>query len=156
MNDEMQLFGGLCGPLIVLEPGTRFDASTDHIFIVSREGGNELTAARVLNGSAEPPTLHWRKGQRNRLRLIDINPNNPAVISLMGPAGLAQWRAVAKDGADLPAAQAVMQESRQLVWTGETYDFEYEAQEPGGLRLEVENGPAANLHWKIVQPIEIE
>jgi FtsP/CotA-like multicopper oxidase with cupredoxin domain len=156
MNDEVQLFGGLYGPLIVLEPGTRLDASTDHIFIFSREGGNELTAERLLNGSANPPTLHWRKGQPNRLRLIDISPNNPAVVSLIGQTGLVKWRAVAKDGADLPTAQAVMQDSRQLVWTGETFDFEYQAQEPSGLRLEVENGPAANLHWKIVQPIQIE
>jgi manganese oxidase len=156
MNDEVQLFGGLYGPLIVLEPGTRLDASTDHIFIFSREGGNELTAERLLNGSADPPTLHWRKGQPNRLRLINISPNNPAVISLIGPARLVRWRAVAKDGADLPPAQAVMQDSRQVVWVGETYDFEYETQELGSLRLELENTPTANARWKIVQRIEVQ
>jgi len=156
MNDEVQLFGGLYGPLIVLEPGLRLDASTDHIVIFSREDGNELTVQRLLNGSANPPTLHWRKGQPNRLRLIDISPNDPAVISLIGPTGFVKWRAVAKDGADLPTAQTVMQEARQVVWTGETYDFEYEGQEPGSLRLEVENTSTANTRWTIVQRIEVE
>jgi len=155
MNDEVQLFAGLYGPLIVLEPGARFDASTDHIFVLSRGGGNEITAVRLLNGSAEPSPLYIRKGQRHRLRFIGISPNNPAVVSLIGPAGLAKWRAVAKDGADLPTAQAVVLDSQQLVWTGETYDFEHDAQEPGSLRIEVESAPAANTRWKIVQPIEI-
>jgi FtsP/CotA-like multicopper oxidase with cupredoxin domain len=156
MNDEAQLFGGLYGPLVVLEPGARFDGSTDQIVLISRGGGNEFTAPHLLNGSAAPPMLHWRKGQRSRLRLIDINPNNPAVVSLLGPAGLVQWRAVAKDGADLPTGQAVVQSSQQLIWTGETYDFEYEAREPGSLRLEIENIATAAIPWKTVQPIEIE
>jgi FtsP/CotA-like multicopper oxidase with cupredoxin domain len=156
MNDEAQMFGGLYGPLIVLEPGARFDASTDRIFIVSRGGADELTSARLLNGDAQPPTLRWRKGQRNRLRLINITPNNPALVSLMGAAGLVQWRAVAKDGADLPGAQAVMKSSQQVMWTGETYDFEFEPGEPGGLRLQIENIPTAAIPWKIVQPIEVE
>jgi FtsP/CotA-like multicopper oxidase with cupredoxin domain len=156
MDDEAQMFGGLYGPLIVLEPGARFDASADKIFIVSRGGRDELTSARLLNGNPQPPTLHWPKGQRIRLRLINITPNNPALVSLIGPAGLAQWRAVAKDGADLPPAQAVMQSSQQVTWTGETYDFEFEPQERGSLRLQIENIPIAAIPWKIVQPIEIE
>ncbi len=156
MNDEAQMFGGLYGPLIVLEPGTRFDPLTDKIFMLSREGGDEATASRLLNGSANPPTLKWRKGQRNRLRLINITPNNPAVVSLKSPAGLVQWRAIAKDGADVTAAQAVMQSSQTWLWTGETYDFEFEPQEAGSLSLEFENNPSAALAWKVVQTIEIE
>jgi FtsP/CotA-like multicopper oxidase with cupredoxin domain len=155
LDDEVQLFGGLCGPLIVIEPRTRFDVLTDHIFIVSRQGENETTAARVLNGDADPPTLHWPKG-RHRLRFIDINPNNPAVISLMGPAGPLKWRAIAKDGADLPETQATTQEARQLMYPGETYDFEYETPQATDLYVELENSPVANLHWKIVQRIEVQ
>jgi FtsP/CotA-like multicopper oxidase with cupredoxin domain len=156
MNDEVQLFGGLYGALIVLEPGARFDASTDKIFILSREGGNELTASRLVNGNANPPALKWPKGQHNRLRLINITPNNPALVSLKGSAGLVQWRVVAKDGANLPTAQAMMQSAQLWLWNGETYDFEYEPQEAGNLRLEFENNPSAALTWKVVQPIEVE
>jgi FtsP/CotA-like multicopper oxidase with cupredoxin domain len=157
MDDERQLFGGLYGPLIVLEPGAQFDAATDKIFVLSRDGIDELTAGRMVNGNAAPSALRWRKGQRNRLRLINIMPNNPALVSLTGPTGVVQqWRALAKDGADLPIAQAVAQASRQEVWTGETYDFEYEPQDAGRLTLQIENLPIAALSWKISQPIEIE
>jgi manganese oxidase len=156
LNDEVQLGGGLYGPLIVLEPGAQFDTANDHIFIVSRGGADDLTAPRLLNGSADdPPTLYWHRGQRYRVRLIDITANNPALFSLKGSGGLIQWRAVAKDGADLPANQAVMQDSQQLLWSGETYDFEYEPQEPGSLRFEVGSVPTAARHWTIVQRIEV-
>ena len=44
---------------------------------------------------------------------------------------------MAKDGADLPPAQVLEQEARQVVSVGETYDFEYEPATKGDLRLEV-------------------
>jgi hypothetical protein len=47
------------------------------------------------------------------------------------------WRAVAKDGADLPPAQAIEQAARQIIAVGETYDFEFEPKTKGDLRLEV-------------------
>jgi len=156
LNDEVQLGSGLYGALIVLEPGAQFDPANDHIFVVSRGGADEVTAPRLLNGRADdPPTLYWQRGQRNRLRLIDITANNPALFSLKGPGGLTQWRAVAKDGADLPANQAVMQDSQQILFSGETYDFEYESRESGSLRLEVGSNPTAARRWKIVQRIEV-
>ncbi len=155
LNDEFQMASGLYGPMIVLEPGTKFDPATDPIFLLSRDGPDERTAARLLNGSAEPAPLDWRTGQQYRLRLIDIAPNNGGVFSLMGPAGMVQWRAVAKDGADLPTASAVMQEAQQVLFPGETYDFQYSAEKPVSLRLEVESPPGAVVHWKVVQRIEV-
>jgi FtsP/CotA-like multicopper oxidase with cupredoxin domain len=156
LNDEAQLGEGLYGPLIVLEPRAQFNTANDHIFIVSRGGADDVKAPRLLNGSADdPPTLYWQKGQRHRLRLIDITANNPALFSLKGSGGLIQWRAVAKDGADLPAHQAVMQESQQQLWSGETYDFEYEPQETGSLQLEVGSRATAARPWRIVQRIEV-
>jgi len=157
LNDESELSGGLYGSLIVIDPKARFDPATDHVFIFSRGGPDESTALRLLNGSADPPTLYWKSGQRHRLRLIDISPNNPVLVSLSGPAGLVQWRAVAKDGADLPPAQAITQEASQMVWIGETYDFEYQSQEAGSLQLELKNRPnALTTSWKIVQRIEVQ
>jgi manganese oxidase len=156
MNDEAQLSSGLYGPLIVLEPGVHFDPQADQIFMLGRFGPDEFNCARLLNGSAAPPVLHWRKGQRYRLRLIDISPNTLGIFSLLGRAGLEHWRAVAKDGAALPSAQAVVQDSRQSIYVGETYDFEYEARESGSLQLEVVNGPGNPTSWKVVQPIEVQ
>ena len=153
MNDEAQLSGGLYGPLIVLEPGMKFDPATDVIFLASRGGLDGLKAPLLLNGSAEPATLHWRKGQRYRVRLINITTSNGAGFSLLGPAGLRQWRAVAKDGADLPSSQAVVKEARQSTLPGETYDFEYQPEHAGVLKLEV---ASPRLHMKMVQTIEVE
>jgi hypothetical protein len=47
------------------------------------------------------------------------------------------WRAVAKDGADLPPSQAKARPASQPISVGETYDFEYEPAAPVHLRLEV-------------------
>ena len=156
MDDEPQLAGGLYGALIVLEPGAQFHPATDHVFVLGRTGPDEFTGRRLLNGSANPLPSHWRKGERHRLRLINISPNNPAVFTLSEPAGVAQWRPLAKDGADLPQAQAAVKSAQQLVWVGETYDFEYEGKEPGMVRLEVENNAGALVKWKVAQEIHIE
>jgi manganese oxidase len=77
-------------------------------------------------------------------------------VSLSGPAGVVQWRALAKDGADLPPTQAVIQSARQVAWVGETFDFEYQSKEPMSLRLQIENVPGALVHWQVAQQIQIE
>jgi FtsP/CotA-like multicopper oxidase with cupredoxin domain len=96
LNDELQLCGGLYGPLIVLEPGAKFDPQTDQIFIISGWGGPrsedpKTPATVVLNGSGQPPTLHWRIGQRYRLRLINISSGNLGWLSLSGANGFVKW-----------------------------------------------------------------
>ena len=58
-------------------------------------------------------------------------------MSLRGEAGPVQWRAVAKDGADLPPVQATSRAASQQIAVGETYDFEYVPTAPAELRLEV-------------------
>jgi hypothetical protein len=73
-----------------------------------------------------------------RFRLINITPNNPTLeVSLRAGSSAVRWRAVAKDGAELPPAQAIEQEARQVVSIGETFDFEFEPATKGDLRLEV-------------------
>ena len=64
-------------------------------------------------------------------------PHNPTLqVSLLAGSSPVRWRAVAKDGADLPPAQALEQEVRQVVSVGETYDFEFEPPTKGDLRLD--------------------
>jgi hypothetical protein len=65
---------------------------------------------------------------------------------------LVQWRAIAKDGADLPPTQVVMRDASQFTFAGEIYDFEYQPQEPGILRVEVASGA---LQMKVMQQIEV-
>ena len=63
--------------------------------------------------------------------------NFTLTVSLRDESGTVQWRAVAKDGADLPPNQATQRAATQLIGVGETYDFEYEPDAPGDLRIDV-------------------
>ena len=101
-------------------------------------GTDDMKAPLLLNGSAQPEALRLKIGVKYRFRFINITPNNSALqVSLLAGSSPARWRAVAKDGADLPPAQAVEQEARQVISVGEAYDFEFEPTTRGDLRLEV-------------------
>jgi FtsP/CotA-like multicopper oxidase with cupredoxin domain len=157
LDDEVQLAGGLYGPLVVLEPGAKFDASSDEIFILSARGGRrsgdpKAPLCLLLNGAEKPARLHWRAGQQYRIRLINISSASLGLLSVTGPQGFVQWRARAKDGADLPASQAVMQDAHQVISPGETYDFEYRPRDAGSLTLEFET----IVLQKITQQIDVE
>jgi len=158
LDDEVQLSGGLYGPLIVVEPGTKFDGQSDKLFVISAWGGprsndpaSPVTA--LLNGDANPPVLHWKVGQRYRLRVINISANIIGVLSITGDKDLVQWRARAKDGADLPPSQAVAHDAKLLIGPGETYDFDYEPKQAGPLTVEF-LGTA--LPVRAAQRIEVE
>ena len=131
--DDDQLGGGLYGPLIVLEPGQRFDPTTDHIFIAGHDGPEFEGQPRepvVVNGKAAVPAgipvnFPLRAGVPNRLRLINITPGLPALTFVLTDGfTTVSWTPVSKDGTELPPAARVSREARQLVAVGETYDFE--------------------------------
>jgi hypothetical protein len=61
-------------------------------------------------------------------------------LTLLSDTTPIRWRALAKDGADLPAALATERPARQLVSVGETYDFEVTLKEARLLRLELLDG----------------
>jgi FtsP/CotA-like multicopper oxidase with cupredoxin domain len=153
-HDEAQLSGGMYGALIVLEPGQRYDPATDHIFIVGYDGPAVPDAQEpvVVNGRSAtvpatpaPNPLPLRPNVTNRLRLINITPNNVALtFALLEGFKPLTWRAVAKDGADLPPQQSTSREARQLVSVGETYDFEIQPTPGQRLWLELRRG---NGEW---------
>ena len=137
-HNFLQLAGGLYGPLIVLRPGQTLDPETDKTLMIGLGGTDDMKSPLLVNGSAQPEPLRMKVGLKYRLRLINITPNNAALqVSLLVGSSFARWRAVAKDGADLPAAQALEREARQVISVGETYDFEFVPAAPGDLRLEV-------------------
>lgn len=124
-----QLARGLYGPLIVVEPGEKFDPATDKLFVIGRAGPDDRFDQLVINGSAQPLSTRVVEGQRYRFRFINITPNDLFVTaSLFRNNELATWKAVAKDGAALPPKQAIEQASQQRVGVGETYDFEFTPQ----------------------------
>lgn len=143
-HDDLQLATGLYGALIVSEPDEPFDPEIDKIFIISKAGPT-FVAPVVLNGSAQPPVMRLRAGVKYRFRFINITPNNANVwISLRDKrtdGAIAAWRAIAKDGADLPAGQVVLQSAEQRIAVGETYDFEFQRDQPGEVILEVHVPP---------------
>jgi FtsP/CotA-like multicopper oxidase with cupredoxin domain len=137
-HDFRQLIGGLYGPLIVLPPGQKFDPETDKTITIGLGGGDDMKSPLLLNGSAQPAPLKLKAGVAYRLRLINMTPNGAALaVSLLAKGQPVHWRAIAKDGADLPPLQATVKEARQVFSVGETYDFEFQPTEKGDLRLEV-------------------
>ena len=153
--DDDQLGGGLYGPLIVLEPGQRFDPTTDHIFIAGHDGPEFEGQPRepvVVNGKAAVPAgtpvnFPLRAGVPNRLRLINITPGLPALTFVLTDGfNTVAWTPVGKDGAELPPAARVSREARQLVAVGETYDFEITPQADERLWLNLVRG---NGEWVV-------
>jgi manganese oxidase len=136
LNELGQISSGLYGAIIVVEPDHEFDAAKDHLLIVGQAGPEE-DGPGLVNGSYEPPPIEMRAGAVHRLRLINITNDWRVMFSLVSDAGFVQWRPVAKDGADLPPAQATLRPAHLLTGPGETADFEVSFPAPGIWRLEV-------------------
>jgi FtsP/CotA-like multicopper oxidase with cupredoxin domain len=137
-HDVAQLASGLYGPLIVVEPGQKFDPERDKTFIISRAGPDESESPLLLNGSPQPSPLVLKLGTEYRLRFINIGTNDSdATVSLLASAKPVVWQAVAKDGWTLPAGQATSRPAYQLITVGETYDFKFLPEHPGELTLQV-------------------
>jgi FtsP/CotA-like multicopper oxidase with cupredoxin domain len=144
-----QLTGGVYGPLLVLPADQKYDPATDKVFVLGRSGANEFHDPLVLNGSPQPGVMFLLMGRTYRLRFINITPNDSPVDLSMTYAGrpaplpvpdtapklregeVARWRALAKDGADLPETQAQLQNAHESLSVGETRDFQFDAQVPG-------------------------
>jgi hypothetical protein len=91
-------------------------------------------------------------GKTHRFRLVQIAPDWRVIVSLGDSAGVAAWRAVAKDGADLPTQQRTMRPARVLMGPGETADFTFSPQRPGLLTLTV----ATQLKgWRVDVPVVV-
>jgi FtsP/CotA-like multicopper oxidase with cupredoxin domain len=145
MDEAHQLQNGLFGPMIVMEPGERFDPAKEFIITLGNKqnDGNEMP---LINGRREweKPVRELRVGQTYRVRLINILATVPLEVSLRTATdtALLNWRAHAKDGADLPAAKRVEGPSLLTMGVGETYDFLFTPKRAGDLILHVKSaGP---------------
>jgi manganese oxidase len=139
IDDVKQMESGLYGPLVVLPPGQTFDSTTDHIVTISLHEYPD-TFDVLMNGSVHPEPIVLRAGVPNRLRIVVIPAAGSGELTLLSDTTPVRWRALAKDGADLPAALATERPARQLVSVGETYDFEVTLKEARQLRLELLDG----------------
>ena len=134
-NEAVQLPSGLYGTLIVLPDHAPHD-TTERVFLLGI-GGPLDDARPVVNGLASPPPIELRAGVAHRFRFINISPLESHTVQLMSGGTMQQWRAVAKDGADLPAQQATAQPGVVALHPGETYDFEVMRQGPESLTMKI-------------------
>ena len=134
LNDYRQLSTGLYGPLVIVEPGRRFDPATDKVFVLSQGGPDEERDPLLVNGSAAPPVQDWKQGVTYRLRFIGITPAPDVELSLLRGDTILAWQPIAKDGATMTARRAPTP-ALQDVNPGETFDFEFTPAAAGDLTL---------------------
>ncbi|MGI8619973.1 MAG: multicopper oxidase domain-containing protein [Gemmatimonadaceae bacterium] len=148
LNEMNQIMSGMFGPLIVLEPGQKFDPELDRIFLVGaagpiNEGDNDMG---TVNGEREPEPIDLVAGRTYRFRMININPEWRVQFTITSDTAVAMWRPVAKDGADLPESQRALRPAFLLTGPGETADFEFTPAAPGELELNIRTRRAG---WNI-------
>ncbi len=134
-HEVEQMIGGLYGPLIVLEPGQPRDPMTDRILMLSTSGS--AAQSPNVNGDTTVVPLELRKGTTYRLRFLALAPNEGRLVRLLADTVVQRWRPLAKDGATLPANQAVARPARLAMGTGETWDVELTPSETRELTLEI-------------------
>ncbi len=149
LNDHEQLTSGLYGALLVLEPGERYDPAVDHVYVVGWDGPGEPIHF-LLNGDSVPAPATFRAGRPHRMRFINIGPAGRVRFSLLRDTTPVAWRALAFDGADLPAALAVVGPAAIVLDVGQTADFEL-TPGPGAYRLMLSTGSGRQiLEQKVV------
>jgi FtsP/CotA-like multicopper oxidase with cupredoxin domain len=140
-EEKRQLGSGMYGAIVVLEPGATYDPDTDRTWILGR-GGPLRTHPVLLNGTTSP-LIDLEAGRTYRIRLINIQPDLPVTFALLADSVPVVWRAVAKDGADLPVHQAQPRQAALAIGVGEAYDFEITPDAPRDLQVRVTNPAGA-------------
>lgn len=153
-DEDRQLSSGLYGPLIILEPGARFDADLDRVVLLAA-GGPADYATPLFNGSTNPAPLEMKAGKTYRLRIINITPSDSKQVRILADTVVQQWRAFAKDGATLPAHQAVVKPAVVFMNPGETYDYEFTPSKAGTLGLEVLTVRRLPAPVKTIIPVKV-
>jgi len=142
--------GGAYGAVLVVDSG-RYEPERERLILL---GGNISGGRRPrINGKNVPDTLRMRAGETYRLRLIHIIPDWIARIALMQGDSVLSWRALAKDGAELPPHLQTVRPADLIAGPGETFDFEYRPTAQGLLRLLVMQRTRI---WKTELPIRVE
>ena len=140
-NEMQQISSGLYGALIVTEPDQSRDEERDKIVLFS-DGGPWLNFIKPppptrVNGRVDAAPLELKAGVPTRLRLINIRSDNILDLTLLDGETTAQWRVLAKDGADLAPNQTTMRSAELQMSPGQTYDVEVTA--PAGAKLRLKH-----------------
>jgi len=154
VDEVRQQQAGLSGALLVLDDPASYNPDRDWVLLITiprkREDVNTVV---LLNGSATPAPREMRVGERYRLRFINAHTFRPSMrMRLLRDSALLEWRALAKDGMELPADQAVSGSAEIQMGNGETYDFEFIPSAIGAIRVDVTNAAGALL---VSMPIQV-
>src|SRR5204863_1654272 len=153
VNEKRQHRAGIVGALLVVEKG-KYDPNKDVTVLVSSPSDSvEEERAVLLNGSITPPPIVLRRGFASRIRLINITTGRPGLrMEIRQDTALVSWRPLAKDGADIPAADRSLRKATQTLSIGETMDVEFFPTRPGDYKLEARTALGVLL---AVQPIRV-
>ena len=137
MDEEDQLSAGMYGPMIVLEPGERWDPSREIVVLVglAADTGDYHLA---IDGRTAPPAREFTAGTTYRVRFINMHVVLPFNVALAAGSAPASWRPIGKDGAELPPVLRDVKPARFRIAVGETYDFAWTPRDPGRLVLSFE------------------
>ena len=112
------------------------------LYVLSPHSDSDMRP--LLNGSPAPEPISLKAGVTYRFRFMNITLfNAEARIRLLRDGFPVPWRAVAKDGADLPNRLRTRDYADVTVSVGETMDFEFTPSRPGELRLEARGAGGA-------------
>jgi FtsP/CotA-like multicopper oxidase with cupredoxin domain len=154
LDDTRQQRAGLSGALIVVDDPASYDPEHDLPLLVTVPRKAAENNVVLLNGSSQPALRTLRVGERYRFRFINLHIFRPSMrMRLLSGDALVRWRALAKDGMDLPQDQAIETASEVQMGNGETYDFEFIPTTPGDMRLDITQG---NLVLLASMPIRVQ
>jgi FtsP/CotA-like multicopper oxidase with cupredoxin domain len=139
LNERHQIQSGMYGAIIVTDKPR--DLAHDHLVLVG--GGGPAVYHKIespyamVNGRQNPRPLVLTAGEVHRIRIVSIHPDWRISFTLRNDSSIGRWRAVAKDGYDMPPAQATERIAQLQMGPGETADFELRPTTPGEWRLEI-------------------
>ncbi len=138
IDETRQQRAGLSGALVVYDPAVGFDPATNIVLLVSTPRKDTEQGTVYLNGVEKPAARELRVGTSYRFHVINIHTYRPSMrIEARQDSTLINWRAVAKDGAELTQARATIRPASQPLGNGETYDFEYTPQSRGEVSVQI-------------------
>ena len=140
-DEERQVLAGLVGPLIVLEPGERYDPAVDRtVLVTSPTSFAEQRTAVWVGANLGPGPLTLRAGVPHRLRFINMTLRRPRLlVQLMQGDVVRPWRVLAKDAIPLDATRDHQPTFRQIA-IGETLDLGLTPALGDDLRIDVRIG----------------
>jgi FtsP/CotA-like multicopper oxidase with cupredoxin domain len=146
-DETRQQQAGLTGALLVVDDPARFDPVHDIVLLLTVPRLQADSNQILVNGSLSPAPLELKAGERYRLRIVDVHTYRPSMIArIFRDSSLVTWRAIAKDGMDLPVQRATVRSSVQQMGNGETYDFELTPTVAGDMRFTVWSGAGLLLN----------